>query len=44
MVIRDLMEKGDFFEAQRILNGLNTCGHLCENVKNKLKGCGCGGN
>lgn len=41
-VIRHLMELGDFFEAQRILNGLDTCGHLCKNVQNKLKGCGCG--
>lgn len=41
-VIRHLMEIGDFFEAQRILNGLDTCGHLCKNVQNKLKGCGCG--
>lgn len=42
-VIRHLMEIGDFFEAQRIINGLNTCGRLCKNVQNKLKGCGCGG-
>lgn len=41
-VINDLMEKGDFFEAQRILNGLNTCGNLCKNYSNTLKGCGCG--
>lgn len=42
MVVRHLVENGDFFEAQRIINGLNTCGNLCEDVKDKLKGCGCG--
>ena len=42
-VLNDLMEKGDFFEAQRILNGLNTCGNLCKNYGQTLKGCGCGG-
>lgn len=41
-VIEHLIENGDFFEAQRILNGLNTCGNLCSSVKNNLKGCGCG--
>lgn len=43
MVIKHLMEKGDFFEAQRILNGLNTCGNLCKKYMNTLKNCGCGG-
>ena len=43
MVIKDLIEKGDYFEAQRILNGLNTCGSLCSEFANELKGCGCGG-
>lgn len=42
MVLKDLMEKGDFFEAQRILNGLNTCGNLCKKYTKSLKGCGCG--
>lgn len=41
-VINNLMEKGDFFEAQRILNGLNTCGHLCKRFSKTLNGCGCG--
>lgn len=41
-VINDLIEKGDFFEAQRILNGLNTCGNLCKKYTKNLKGCGCG--
>lgn len=43
MILKDLMEKGDFFEAQRILNGLNTCGNLCKKYTKNLKGCGCGG-
>lgn len=43
MVLKDLMKKGDFFEAQRILNGLNTCGNLCKKYTKNLKGCGCGG-
>lgn len=42
MVLQHLIEIGDFFEAQRILNGLSTCGNLCKNFLNKLKGCGCG--
>lgn len=42
MVIKDLMRRGDFFEAQRILNGLQTCGNLCKKYMNSLKGCGCG--
>jgi hypothetical protein len=42
MVLKNLIEKGDFFEAQRILNGLNTCGNLCKKYSNSLKGCGCG--
>ena len=42
MVLKDLMEKGDYFEAQRILNGLNTCGNLCKKYANNLNDCGCG--
>lgn len=43
MVINNLLERGDFFEAQRILNGLNTCGHLCKDYVDKgLNSCGCG--
>lgn len=42
MVLKDLMEKGDYFEAQRILNGLNTCGNLCKKYTKNLKSCGCG--
>lgn len=42
MVLKDLIEKGDYFEAQRILNGLNTCGNLCKKYTKNLKGCGCG--
>ena len=41
-VLKDLMEKGDFFEAQRILSSLNTCGELCKNYNKKLNPCGCG--
>ena len=41
-VIRDLMEKEDFFEAQRILEGLSTCNGLCKNYNKKLNPCGCG--
>lgn len=43
LVLQDLVEKGDYFEAQRILNGLNTCGDgLCKEYKSALTGCGCG--
>ena len=42
MVIQHLIELGDYFEAQRILNGLQTCGKLCAEIQDKLKGCGCG--
>ncbi len=42
-VINNLIEKQDFFEAQRILNGLNTCNGLCSKFAKNLKGCGCGG-
>ena len=41
-VLSDLIEKREFFEAQRILDNLNTCGHLCKDFKETLKGCGCG--
>lgn len=41
-VIEFLIRKGDFFEAQRILNGLHTCNGLCNKYKHVLKGCGCG--
>ena len=41
-VIKNLIDEEDYFEAQRILNGLNTCGGLCGQYLNKLKGCGCG--
>lgn len=40
MVITNLMEKGEFFEAQRILNGLESCGGLCET--NNFNSCSCG--
>ena len=41
-VMENLIEKEDYFEAQRILNGLNTCNGLCKKYTNVLKGCGCG--
>lgn len=41
-VLRNLIEKKDFFEAQRILNGLNTCNGLCKKYSNSINGCGCG--
>lgn len=44
MVIEDLVNHGYFFEAQQVLNGFNTCGGLCKDVRNNLKGCGCGKN
>ena len=44
LVVDSLVRSGDFFEAQRILDSLDTCGNLCKDVKNKLKGCGCGRN
>lgn len=42
MVIDDLIQKGDFYEAQRILDSLDTCGSLCGKYRASLKGCGCG--
>lgn len=41
-VINYLLEKKDFFEAQRILNGLASCHGLCKKMNNTLKDCGCG--
>lgn len=41
-VLTYLIGKREFAEAQRILNGLSTCGSLCKNFDNRLKGCGCG--
>lgn len=44
VVINDLLEKGEFFEAQRVLNALDTCGNLCpKNSSNSINTCGCGG-
>lgn len=42
-VIKALIEKSDFFEALRLVNGLNTCGNLCKKYNKSLKGCGCDG-
>lgn len=42
MVINDLVDKEEFFEAQKILNRLNTCGYLCKDFDKTLNGCGCG--
>ena len=42
MVINDLIDKGEFFEAQRILSMLDTCGSLCGDYEVSLKRCGCG--
>ena len=44
LVIQHLIEDENYFEAQRILNGLLTCGNLCKDYSNNLKGCGCGKN
>lgn len=44
IVIENLIRRGNFFEAQRIVDSLSTCNNLCKDVKNKLKGCGCGRN
>lgn len=42
LVLNYLISKGEYFEAQRILNNLNTCGSLCSEYITDLKGCGCG--
>lgn len=44
LVLEDLIEKENYYEAQRILNELHTCNGLCKDYSNKLKGCGCGRN
>lgn len=41
-VLDFLIEHEDYTEAQRVLNGLSTCGSLCKSYSNKLKGCNCG--
>lgn len=43
MVVNDLLEKEDFFEAQRILDRLDTCGSLCKDyIDQGINICGCG--
>lgn len=42
LVLNNLIAKGEYFEAHRILNNLNTCGSLCSEYITELKGCGCG--
>ena len=42
-VITALIEKEEYFEAQRILDSLMSCGKLCEDSMNDdLNNCGCG--
>lgn len=41
-VLTYLISKRQFLEAFRLLNGLSTCGNLCKDFKNNIKGCGCG--
>ena len=37
-----LIERGQFNEAQRILEAINYCGGFCNNIKNDNKSmCGC---
>lgn len=43
-VLLHLIKTRDFYNAQRILDRLNTCNGLCKHVNDKLKGCGCNGN
>lgn len=42
-VIKALIDKQDFFEALRIVNGLQTCNGLCKKYRKSLKECGCDG-
>lgn len=41
-VLTYLISKRQFVEAYRLLNGLETCGNLCKDFRNDIKGCGCG--
>lgn len=41
-VLTYLISKRQFLEAFRLLNGLSTCGTLCKDFRNNIKGCGCG--
>lgn len=42
-VLNMLIEKKDYFEALRILNGLSSCSNLCSNFyDDKINKCGCG--
>lgn len=42
-VIEYCIEKGQYLEAQRILEKLSTCGSFCQDINNvKPCGCGCG--
>lgn len=40
-VIDYLIERGQFFEAQRILESVNYCGGFCNNTNNNESVCGC---
>lgn len=42
-VLEHYIHKRAFYEAQALLNKIETCNGLCKNVRNKLKGCGCNG-
>ena len=42
-VLQDLIDSDNYFEAQRILNGLSSCGNLCSDYTDTgIKPCGCG--
>ena len=41
LVLDFLIKEENYFEAQRILNGLTSCGSLCKDLTNNLDNCGC---
>ena len=41
-VLTHLIQKRQFVEAYRLLNGLRTCDNLCQEFTEDIKGCGCG--
>lgn len=41
VILKDLICKCDYIEAQRILNAISKCGGLCSNLKVRTVNCGC---
>lgn len=42
-VLQHYIENKNYYEAQQLLNQMETCNGLCRHVRTHLKGCGCNG-